>query len=214
MTEPEMTFRPRGFAMQSNPLLARQPIPYQQFPVRVGRWTVLSHEGRYSDDGKNLYWPCRCDCGTERMVAAKNLRSGTSRSCSCLRNESLRKKFLTHGLSRTVEYRRFYNVTHWAKYLLLKAKASARKLGLPCNLQESDIIVPDTCPVLGIPLKAHMEGRAWNTPTLDRIDPKGGYVKGNVVVVSWRANRLKCDASLAEIEAIFNFYVRDLKGET
>jgi hypothetical protein len=41
-----------------------------------------------------------------------------------------------------------------------------------------------------------------NLPTLDRVDPVCGYVPGNVWVISWRANRLKQDASLDELRML------------
>lgn len=44
------------------------------------------------------------------------------------------------------------------------------------------------------------------SPSLDRLIPSKGYVKGNVVVVSWRANRLKNNASLADLRALVDFY--------
>lgn len=188
MTEQEIIFLPRGAQMRT--LTGRDPIAYDRAPARVGRWTILSHEGQYSIDQKNLYWPCKCDCGTERMVAATNLRSGKSQSCGCLRTETVKRRLTTHGLSRTKEYRRHYNLCHWSKYLVLKVKASAKKLNLPFNLVEADLSVPEYCPVLGIPLQPALKGLSSNTPTVDRIIPEKGYVKGNVAVVSWRANRL------------------------
>jgi hypothetical protein len=38
--------------------------------------------------------------------------------------------------------------------------------------------------------------------TIDKIDPKKGYVKGNVWIISFRANRIKYDASLEELALI------------
>lgn len=50
--------------------------------VQFGRWTVLYR----TENRKNqTYWMCRCACGTERAVAAYCLKSGSSRSCGCLR---------------------------------------------------------------------------------------------------------------------------------
>lgn len=45
-------------------------------------------------------------------------------------------------------------------------------------------------------------GPALNSPTLDRINPKGGYVRGNVALICWRCNRLKSDATAAELHRI------------
>ncbi|MCA3718382.1 MAG: hypothetical protein IM674_09025 [Brevundimonas sp.] len=44
--------------------------------------------------------------------------------------------------------------------------------------------------------------RSDASPSLDRIDPHKGYVPSNVRVISDRANRLKGDRSLSEIQAL------------
>ena len=47
----------------------------------------------------------------------------------------------------------------------------------------------------------------------DRIDPKKGYVKGNIIVVSMRANRIKTDATVDEIRKVADFYEKLLKNK-
>ena len=43
-------------------------------------------------------------------------------------------------------------------------------------------------------------------PSLDRIIPSEGYVRGNIVVVCDIVNRLKSDASLDDMKKILSFY--------
>lgn len=52
---------------------------------RFGKWTVLEKATLPKPDstGARSGWLCRCDCGTERIVLARSLRSGASRSCGC-----------------------------------------------------------------------------------------------------------------------------------
>jgi hypothetical protein len=50
--------------------------------------------------------------------------------------------------------------------------------------------------------------RRDNQPSLDRVIPALGYVPGNVRVISFRANRLKQDATAEEVAAILD-YIRD-----
>ncbi len=77
------------------------------------------------------------------------------------------------------------------------------------NITQEDVLVPDNCPVLGIPLSLdETRGFSDNSPTLDRIDNSLGYKKGNVLVVSWRANRIKCDATPKELYLMSKFYSR------
>jgi|GEM_PF-464541 len=48
---------------------------------RFGHWLVLSKDE--ANTKKNVYWICRCDCGTIRSVAGTSLRGGISVSCGC-----------------------------------------------------------------------------------------------------------------------------------
>ena len=92
--------------------------------------------------------------------------------------------------------------------MLKLARQRARAAGVAFDLREDDFTIPKLCPVLGIEL-SHGKGRRGPTdssPTLDRIVPSRGYVRGNVVVVSWRANRLKSDGTIAELARIVDFY--------
>ena len=50
------------------------------------------------------------------------------------------------------------------------------------------------------------------TPSIDRIDPKKGYVKDNIIVVSMRANRIENDATVDEIRKVADFYEKLLKN--
>jgi hypothetical protein len=92
--------------------------------------------------------------------------------------------------------------------MLIRSRARAKKLGLEFNLEESDIVIPKICPVLGIPLyfsNTGKKGATDNTPTLDRVDNSKGYLKGNVFVISSRANLLKRDAEEWELRAIADY---------
>jgi hypothetical protein len=76
------------------------------------------------------------------------------------------------------------------------------------SLTYADIVVPEFCPVLGIKLVVG-EGNscgADNSPALDRIDNNVGYVPGNVIVVSHRANRIKTNATVSELQRVASFY--------
>ena len=65
---------------------------------RFGRWTVMSAPIRTPHSG--IKYRCRCDCGTERDVLARSLRSGASRSCGCLRRETSQEVNLCDLLGR------------------------------------------------------------------------------------------------------------------
>ena len=92
--------------------------------------------------------------------------------------------------------------------MLRAARKRAKKQNVPFGLQESDITIPMYCPVLGTLLARSLgsKGPGENSPTLDRIIPSRGYVPGNVVIISNRANRAKNDLSADELRALATFY--------
>lgn len=93
------------------------------------------------------------------------------------------------------------------RHMVHRARRRAKQRGLDFDLEVSDIIIPTHCPVLGIPLVPTSHGRNQDdTPTLDRIIGARGYVKGNVEVISWKANRLKGDATPEELRRLADYY--------
>lgn len=86
------------------------------------------------------------------------------------------------------------------------ARIRARAKGLPFSITKEDIVVPAVCPVLGVPLTLPVGNSPGDTsPSLDRIIPALGYVPGNVRVISYRANRIRNDATIAELEAVLAY---------
>lgn len=85
---------------------------------------------------------------------------------------------------------------------------NAKQRGIEFNLTPSDLYpLPERCPVLDIPLNYDdTRGGTDNAMSIDRVDPALGYVKGNIVLVSQRANRIKNDATVDELLKIAAFY--------
>lgn len=102
-----------------------------------------------------------------------------------------------------------YRLKRIEAHMIKIARSRAKQNGIPFSLTENDIQISERCPVLGIPLdKAAKKGEP-NSVTLDRVIPALGYVPGNVRVISCRANRLKSDATLEELEAIIAYIRRE-----
>ncbi len=107
----------------------------------------------------------------------------------------MKTRFKKHGKSGTIEYK-----------LLKDARKRAKQFGREFNLDLSDIIIPKKCPILHIPIIASHGGPPTNnSPSLDRIDSSKGYIKNNVKIISMRANRLKQDSSIEELQNIINY---------
>lgn len=83
--------------------------------------------------------------------------------------------------------------------ILCRARSRAIQKELEFNLEVSDIIIPINCPVLGNKLiEKHFD---WS-PSIDRIDNSKGYIKGNIEIISNKANRIKSDGTLEEFEKL------------
>ena len=130
----------------------------------------------------------------------------------------LQRKDLTHFHKGKLECKCCRSATRKGERLgdlinhrLQSLKARAKQNNVPFSLKEEDLNYPDTCPILGIPLlnTTNSVGNhivTDNTPTVDKIVPALGYVKGNIVIVSHRANRIKNNATIDELVRIAEFY--------
>ena len=97
-----------------------------------------------------------------------------------------------------------------ATSLWRNARNRAKKLGLPFTLTIDGIIVPDVCPVLGIPIIVGDENLTDNSPTIDQIFPGDGYTPENIMVISYRANSIKRNATPDEVEKVLVYMQRTM----
>lgn len=99
------------------------------------------------------------------------------------------------------------------KMMWTSAKHRAKLKGVKFEITPQDITIPLCCPVLGTTLaRKATKGPADTSPTLDRLQPEKGYVVGNIAVISLRANRIKNDATLEELEKVTSWLRAALKN--
>lgn len=89
-----------------------------------------------------------------------------------------------------------------------RKKQNAKKGKWEWLITPSDLDYPLVCPMLGIELDWFAESREENSPSIDRINSTKGYIPGNVLVCSWRANRIKNDGTPSELRKIADFLAR------
>lgn len=157
-----------------------------------GRLTVLN---QYSKK-KSIYFTCKCECGVIKDFRKDCISGPTAEtvSCGCRINElySERRKM---GQKNRDEGKDVVSAI-WSR-----AKYRAKQKGLDFTIEQKDIIIPDKCPLLGINIIPKAKDRI-HSPSLDRIDSTKGYTPDNVWIISNRANTLKNDASLQELELL------------
>lgn len=176
-----------------------------------GRWVPMA-ESRFFQGA-----PCKNCLRTIRFIKDKKCVHCV-RSRDRARNKSpekrkyeKRRSKLSHRKALQARLRASGYKTNWErnawlkdprKRLLKKARERASMYGRECTISLEDIVVPKNCPLLGIPIFVGTRQVKNNSPTIDRKDSSKGYVPGNVWVISWRANRIKSDATLEEIKML------------
>lgn len=145
--------------------------------------------------------PCAHGHVSERYVNSRICRA-------CLTNEKNTKR------ARECWKRRYARKPHpekmleWAKY-----RHAAKGYAGEFNLTLDSIEWPEFCPALGIKLRyeSQRSRSAWDAPTLDRIDSSGGYVVGNVQVLSRLANTIKTNGTPDQVMGVALFMAKGSK---
>lgn len=114
---------------------------------------------------------------------------------------------------RSPERRRNQHKKDPRKVMLIHARKRAKEKNLKFEIDYQDIIVPEKCPLLGIPLFVNNGKSGPNSPTIDRIVCEKGYVKGNVMVISYQANTAKNNLTLEQLDLLVNNLKRVLYKE-
>jgi hypothetical protein len=145
------------------------------------------YKDKKSADG--LRWYCKDCCRLKRNLYSKeNPGKDTKRKARYRKDNPV----------STASAARLYIFENKEKSLYWSSKARAKKLNLPFNLDHSDIVIPSTCPVLGIKLEINSGNSKDSSPSLDRTIPALGYIKGNIEVISHRANQIKNNGTADE----------------
>lgn len=103
------------------------------------------------------------------------------------------------------------------KSLIRCKRCESKKKEIPFNLDIDYLrsIWTGICPIFNIPIEIGVEGcGSHRSAQLDRVIPELGYIKGNVNYISGRANRIKYDASLAELKQIVYWLEIQLESAT
>ena len=166
--------------------------------IEVGKkYAKLTVTGKAKAQTKSgvVMWDCVCDCGGTTQASSAKLNFGNKKTCGCAKSKAITKQGAwipsTH---------------HWytkASRIISDAKRQGIPFGF-ANASEFVIylyeIAPDKCPVFGKKLVVG-EGKHHDlSPSVDKIVPSKGYVKGNIQVISYLANRMKNNASPRQLQ--------------
>lgn len=90
----------------------------------------------------------------------------------------------------------------WAERTYKVCRQRSKRIGVEFNLTKEWLMskAVENCPLLGMKISYNNTKPQYDSPSVDRIDPAKGYTMDNCEVISQRANQIKSDAGLEELE--------------
>jgi len=143
----------------------------------------------HESDGEKVCKECQSSKHVTEFSIDMAYSDGLANKCKLCLNKSSK------------EYRR----SNVEQALWSSRKYWANKNDVKFDLKISDIVIPAFCPILGIKLETGDHKSVESSPTLDRKIPSLGYVKGNVEVISHKANRMKSDMTVSDVESLLKY---------
>jgi hypothetical protein len=103
------------------------------------------------------------------------------------------------------------NVRNIHRIIFGRTRYRALQRNIEFNLTIEDIIIPEYCPILGVKLVVGTAKDYEHSPSIDRIDNSKGYIKGNIAIISKKANSMKNSATLEELIKFANWVINQVK---
>jgi hypothetical protein len=177
---------------------------------KFGRLVAVKKVTSQFTSGGNVKanWLCKCACGKEKVVMACSLTGGKVKSCGCWLIDSAKEKGYknaTHG-----HYSQFSSADERIKFeSLINIRERSKVQGYETDLELEDLpVLTAKCPVFGAVYKKGSLKDKNFVPTIDRINSNLPYLKkhkDNLVFISHRANRIKKNASVEEIQKVIEY---------
>ena len=145
-------------------------------------------------------------CGETKVFSLfnidRNTKDGYTSGCKDCRNKCAALYREANKERIKCRSKKLYDSYSQVDHMFHAARNRANMQGIPFELTKEDIKIPLLCPVFKTTLVRGKGKPTENSPSLDKLIPTLGYVKGNVFVISQRANRIKNDSTLQELEAL------------
>lgn len=173
---------------------------------QFGRLTVVGKARNRNKNG-DILWNCLCECGNKIRVRTASLNNGNTKSCGCLKINNLCGENNYQARRVIAECGTYIPSTDPWAVRASRIMSTARRNKVPLGFKTVGEFVlylrsiePKKCPVFGKKLIAgHGQSHDWS-PSVDKIIPSKGYVKGNIQVISYLANKMKQDASPTQLK--------------
>lgn len=160
-----------------------------------GKWTVVRRdsESERTPKDQNVYWWCRCTCGTEKSVNGMTLKNGRSTQC---------RRCWERGHKHNLNARVWGRVRRNAKMRGIDMELGEAKEAKAFLYELLHTRQNNHCALSGLPIsisnttKGDMHGET--TASLDRRDSAKGYTRDNIQWVHKLINQMKMDLDETE----------------
>jgi hypothetical protein len=167
---------------------------------------ILSIGGKIINSHSGVFYQDCNDCDRElpsKMFRVRTDSKNKQRRPFCFDCESGKRKELYKENKTEVRAKaQIYYENNYLKKRMYQLAATAKRKNLEFNIEEEDLVVPEFCPYLGVRLTQVVgSGVVWDNLSVDRIDSSKGYIKGNIQIMSRKANSMKNMATEEELLA-------------
>lgn len=164
---------------------------------RFGRFLVIRKCERYGYDWSPI-WECRCDCGTVKEVIGRDLTTGNTASCGCLRRDEVSRRRIKPAGQANAH----------CVYVQYRNRARLKELEFAISEEDFKRLTAMNCTYCGAVPSACRYRKTLNGSFtfngLDRLDSSLGYTIKNVVTCCKACNRAKQQMT----ESAFRSWVR------
>ncbi|SRR6266550_2270497 len=172
-----------------------------------GRLAVQKRIEDHTTSGGNaiVMWECICSCGKYADVSSNSLSRGKTKSCGCLLSELAAVKGRLNKIHGG--YSQSSDPNERIKFqALVNIRERSKHRGYESDLEVADLpTLTDSCPVLGVKYsKGSLKNKDF-VPSVDRKNSNLPYLKkykSNLMFISHRANRIKSNATIDELQKI------------
>lgn len=211
-SEDDVSFLKQNYSTQGASYCAYKLDRTIEAIANKARRLNLKRDGKYRynkpDCPKGYTYCCLCkQILPDSYFYNKKQNGSYGKKCNGCRSCCQRIARRSYRKHKSSNLKRIHSTPEKTIYNRLKAKC--KKKNIIFTITIDDIKIPSKCPVLGIDII--LFSGSDNSPSVDRLVPELGYIKGNINIISNKANRIKNNSTPEELELVLFWYRKKIK---